>query len=107
LDKLARRAYKLGSWLFVGIFVGHTIAQLSTDFGTPTAERATVFTTMGVMYLFVGAWAGGESLNLAQERAVDSASLSSRESIVTPVAVACFSGSHCTTSSTLLAMFTV
>jgi hypothetical protein len=78
MDKLARRAYKLGAWLFVGIFIGHTIAQLHTDFGEATPEQAKVFTAMGttlgmegsrhtlldfargnsygmgVMYLFVG-----------------------------------------------------
>lgn len=48
MEKLARRAYKLGSFLFVGIFIGHTIAQLRTDFGPPKPEQAAVFTRMGV-----------------------------------------------------------
>jgi hypothetical protein len=48
MDKLARRAYKTGAWLFVGIFVGHTLGQLATDFGERTPEQADVFTRMGL-----------------------------------------------------------
>ena len=48
MDKLARRAYKLGSSLFVGIFIGHTIAQLHTDFGSVPPEQEKVFTAMGI-----------------------------------------------------------
>jgi hypothetical protein len=48
MEMLARRAYKLGAWLFVGIFIGHTIAQLHTDFGESTPEQVKVFTAMGV-----------------------------------------------------------
>lgn len=47
MDKLARRAFKLGAWLFVGIFIGHSIAQLSADFTTQTPPRAAVYTAMG------------------------------------------------------------
>ncbi|HEY6876895.1 MAG TPA: hypothetical protein VI299_02705 [Polyangiales bacterium] len=47
MDTLARRAFKLGAWLFVGIFVGHTIAQLATDLTPQTPARAAVFTAMG------------------------------------------------------------
>jgi hypothetical protein len=49
-DKLARGAYKLGSWLFVGIFVGHTAGQLTTDFGTPTAKRKAVYDAMATTF---------------------------------------------------------
>lgn len=47
MDKLARRAFKTGAWLFVGIFVGHTMGQLATDFGTPTPEQAELYAHMG------------------------------------------------------------
>jgi hypothetical protein len=54
MDKLARRAYKLGAWLFIGIFVGHTAGALLTDFGSHAPEVEAVFTAMGTTRSMAG-----------------------------------------------------